>query len=121
MIVTYPGWFAVAAGASALVGRRERRIPAQFRGGALVIIERPHPGRPHRHPAAAEVVDTAESAAKHIAGRVGLHQTVGRGEEIRAAVLGEDVRGLDGGRPERGRRRLISRCRLICNERTASE
>lgn len=103
VVVTYPGWLAVAAGASALVGRRERRISAQFGGGALVVIERPQPRRPHRHPEATEVVDAAESAAKHIAGRMRLDQAVGCGEEVDVTALREDVSRLDVGTPERGR------------------
>lgn len=89
MVVAYPGWLVFAAGASALVRRRERRVPAQFRGGSLIVIERSRPRRPHRHPSTTEVVDSAESAAEHAGagGRMGLHEAVGCGEKARARVL----------------------------------
>lgn len=114
VIVAYSGWFVLAAGTSALVRRWERRISAQFSGSAFIIIERPRPRRPHRHSPTAEVVDPAETAAEHTAARVGLHQAMGRREEICAIVLREDI-GFEGGTPEGGRRWLIRCCYLICN------
>lgn len=115
VVVAYPGWPVLAAGAGALVRRRERRVPAQFGGGSLIVVEGSRPRRPHRHPSTTEIVDPAESAAEHAAaGRMGLHEAMGRGEKGRAVVLlREDVSGFESGRPEGGRGRLIRRRRLV--------
>lgn len=114
VIVAYSGGFVLTAGTSALVGRWERWISAQFSGSAFIIIERPRPRRSHRYSATAEVVDSAETATERTTARVGLHQAMGRREKICATVLSEKI-GFEGGTPEGGRRCLIRCCYLICN------
>lgn len=97
VIIAYPGRFALAAGTSTLVRCRERWISTQFGGRAFIIIKGPRPWRPYRHAPTAEIVDPAETAAKHTS-RMGLYQTVGRGEESRAVSLRKDV-GFESGTP----------------------
>lgn len=100
MVIAYPRWFVLAASSGALVRRGKRRISAQFSRGSLAVIEGPRPRWSDGHPPTAKIVDPAETASKHVAGRrMSLHQAMTRGEEV-GCIVGEDVARLNSRCPE---------------------